>query len=279
MNNITTIIMDFTEQKDFFVEMPDKTILPMTAYGSITNESNVKLVLGHGLGVKNPKLTHHKADPWLNLALSAVGRLDITCVLYTARGHGESIGWQDSAESNPSQFIWSKMCFDMKIIMDYIGPPAERTIIGGSSMGAATALYTAMNTDKICGLILIRPPTAWETRLARRGVLIKQAQKLLDANPDARYHYVIQASAMSDLPNPTDDMEMYKRIKCPVLIFAIDGDDAHPVSTATVLASAIGDNVQLFVAETNDQAKHVFPNLIVDFINRCREISMMTSRT
>lgn len=263
--------MSSIQSEESVFVMRDKTVLPMTLYGAFGNilkEKPIKLILGHGLGVKNPQLTGHTTDIWLSLTLEAVRQLDIACILYTARGHGNSTGWQDFAESNQRQFMWSQLQNDMMEVIEQVKGQGDRIFIGGSSMGAATALLTSMNSDKICGLILIRPPTAWETRLARQEVLVKQANKLFVSNPDGVYHHVLLASAMSDLPSLTDDVHMYKRIKCPVLILAHEGDESHPVSTATKLASVIGEHVQLYVASTADEAKVQFPVVISDFIRR-----------
>ena len=53
----------------------------------------------------------------------------------------------------------------------------EPVILGGSSMGSASALYAAIQEPSlVSGLILMRPPTAWEERLMRKPQLMQAAR-------------------------------------------------------------------------------------------------------
>ena len=140
-------------------------------------------------------------------------------------------------------------------------------ILSGSSMGAATALYGAINhPDRVLGLILVRPPTAWGKRMQRREKLIKIAESL-DENPSEPFHLVIRAAAASDLPSPDTDVELYSRIKCPVLILAHKMDDSHPVSTAETLHRLIPQSM-LYIANDIPNAKSEWPSVIHEFTSQ-----------
>ena len=141
---------------------------------------------------------------------------------YTTRGHGESTGWEATAESNPEQFQWKNLAADMNGVSQYIG--LKSYVAAGHSMGAATALYTALAyPSRVRGLILLRPPTAWEERVSRRGKLLENADRCKEANPEEPHYLVLQGTAYSDLP-PKENKREYASIKCPVLILSIKGD-------------------------------------------------------
>merc|ERR1711915_204864 len=162
-------------------------------------DTPVKLVWGHGLGSKDPELRTRFNDVASNITFSAMEQAGLRCVCYDARGHGSSHGWEDTSEKDRLQFSWSHLSRDMlKIAEDY---GLEPTVLGGSSMGSASALYAAIqDPSKLSGLILMRPPTAWEERLARKPQLIEAARKLREAKPESLYYNVLLGSAVSDLP-------------------------------------------------------------------------------
>ena len=58
--------------------------------------------------------------------------------------------------------------------------------------------------------------------------------------PGEKYHFVLQGAALADLPDIGREIEMYRKVRCPVLILTIEGDAAHPVSTAIALDNEIG---------------------------------------
>jgi pimeloyl-ACP methyl ester carboxylesterase len=83
-------------------------------------------------------------------------------VRYDARGHGNSDGSYD-----PEDYRWEEMAGDMLAIADSVASTfaAGRCVLAGVSMGAATALEAAtQQPDKVAGMILVLPPTAWDTR-------------------------------------------------------------------------------------------------------------------
>ena len=99
-------------------------------------------------------------------------------VCYDARGHGNSHGWEVEAERDRDQFSWPHLGRDMaRLASQY---DLDSVVVGGSSMGSASALYAALQQQEagvhIAGLLLVRPPTAWEERLARRPQLLQAAR-------------------------------------------------------------------------------------------------------
>lgn len=135
--------------------------------------------------------------------------------------------------------------------------------------GSATSLFAAIQYPKyIRAVILIRPPTAWKERADRRKYLLGSAEKLrikeMEKDPPTTYHEVLLSTSMSDLP-PKDDLDSYNAIKCPVLILTIEGDDAHPVSTAVTLHSLLKTST-LEVASSQEEALKVWPDIIRKFI-------------
>lgn len=189
-------------------------------------------------------------------------------VRYDARGHGNSDGSYD-----PEDYRWSYMAHDMLAIADSVAEQRgeDRYVLGGLSMGCATALEAAVQQpDKIAGLVLVLPPTAWETRSRQARIYRRMAwvsslfgaapYRLLDWLPkaigdDERSRLVLatlrglaqanplhvqaalRGAALSDLP----DMAMLKQLDIPAIIITWRDDAVHPVSTATSLAELLPD--------------------------------------
>ena len=208
-------------------------------------------------------------------------------VRYDARGHGdcECYNYEDRA------YQWSSMVDDM-----LRAPGQGPFVAGGASMGAATALYTALRAPRrVQGLVLATPPTAWEDRPAqaqvyeaaarlveRRGMpgylkavsAVSQPRILAEELPEARTIWlrhlrrmdekavpcILRGAAASDLPS----REEIHSIVMPTLILAWTGDPAHPVSTAEKLAELIVMS-ELHVAEDLAAVRR-WPELVRDFL-------------
>jgi len=112
----------------------------------------------------------------------------------------------------------------------------------------------------------MRPPTAWNDRLLRRKTLLSSANKCQEANKDELYHLVIRGTAYSDLPS-LEDKESYEKIKCPILILTIEGDDSHPISTAQAIKTMI-PHAELYISDNEKNAKKKWPNIIKTFIEQ-----------
>jgi pimeloyl-ACP methyl ester carboxylesterase len=150
------------------------------------------------------------------------------------------------------------------------------------AMGAATALEAAVQQpESVAGLVLVLPPTAWDTRprqaaIYRRlswvsGVLGAAPYRLLNflpipvredgrsrlglhtarglamANP-LHVQAALRGAALSDMP----DLRVLKKLSVPTLILAWTDDMAHPVSTAEILAESLPNVRELVVCNPDD---------------------------
>jgi pimeloyl-ACP methyl ester carboxylesterase len=155
-------------------------------------------------------------------------------------------------------------------------------VAGGASMGCATALHAAVIAPaRVRGLVLVIPPTAWETRAAQTGAYAVMADlveagdhatllagaeaspspdpfvddprwkarfpELLRREDPARLARIFRGAATADLPAP----EEVAAIDVPTLILAWTGDPGHPVTTAARLQELIAGS-ELVVATTSD---------------------------
>lgn len=198
----------------------------------------------------------------------------IRLLRYDARGHGES-GFTTGA----NDYAWSELAADQLALADASG--IDRYLAAGASMGTGTALHVAVAApERITALLLVIPPTAWETRRAQVGVWEQMAQTaesggveaLIEAMaerppPDplvdrpgwreaaaaamrsadsTRMAGVMRGAGAADLPRPE---ALAALGELPVLIQAWSGDPGHPVSTAERLAELL-PGARLSVATT-----------------------------
>ena len=108
-------------------------------------DANFNVIIGHGLGVSDPSKKSHLDDAWVDVISDGVlktGR-NASCLPYTARGHGLSHGWEDTAISNPNQFNWQNLSTDMIAIADYY--QISSFVASGSSMGSGTTIELSRN--------------------------------------------------------------------------------------------------------------------------------------
>jgi 3-oxoadipate enol-lactonase len=234
--------------------------LEMEELGSV-DATRWPLIWGHGLSSSR---ADEDVEPLVDMAV--VARDGRRVVRYDARGHGESESTADLAG-----YGWDQLALDQLALADTLG--IEPYVAGGASMGAATALHAAVRApERIVGLLLVIPPTAWETRAEQtdmyrqmadvveaRGVepLVAGAAMLpppdpylgrpevrerradsLRANDPERLARVFRGAATTDLPDP----ELVARIDVPSLILAWTGDPGHPVSTAERLHELLPRN-------------------------------------
>lgn len=199
-------------------------------------------------------------------------------VRYDARGHGRS-----EASLDPAVYRWPELARDLWALADAVG--ARTAVLGGISMGCATALHAAVQAPRrVEGLVLAAPPTAWETRprqarvyramaavvervgtaplrcLARLSGLRSGAPHLAQLQGAAARHLgrsdrravaaALRGAARSDLPRP----EALARIAAPALVLAWRGDPGHPLSTAERLAETL-PRAELRVADDLDAVR------------------------
>lgn len=217
-------------------------------------------------------------------------------VRFDARGHGESAPSYD-----PAELRWPALARDMLALADTLGPGP--VFLGGVSMGCATALHAAVALpERIAGLVLVAPPTAWATRprqarfyrfasslvgwfglapfrllasipAAGRGSPVAALQSaLLDqlARADARaVAATLRGAAESDLPEP----ELLRSVRAPALILAWRNDPVHPISTAKRLQKLLPE-AELSVASNIEEIRS-WPERVARFV---REIGAEAHR-
>lgn len=208
---------------------------------------------------------------------------------YDARGHGASDGTIEDAT-----YRWDELALDLFEVLDTL--QIEHTVLGGASMGAATALHaTLLQPARVTKLVLVIPPTAWATRAAQADLyragadLVEQSgpaamAALIRARPplptfgpradelrelSARaigaldpvlLPHIMRGAAASDLP----PLAQLATIEQPALILAWAGDPGHPVETAQALADTL-PNATLHVASSLAEIE-AWPSLVQPFL-------------
>lgn len=209
-------------------------------------------------------------------------------VRYDARGHGTSDPrYVDRA------YHWSATVDDMLWAAGNEGP----FVAGGISVGAATALYTALRAPRrVQAVVLVTPPAAWELRpgwaatfrsaaetveggglpsLVQTLRSHPQPQILARELPDAQEISLRHLAAMdekalgpmfrgmaaSDLPGPDE----VRSLVLPALVLGWDGDPSHPLDTAEALADMLVLS-ELHVAHDLADVRR-WPELIRDFLS------------
>jgi 3-oxoadipate enol-lactonase len=215
----------------------------------------IDVIWGHGL-TQSRALENRRP-------LITLSSLDARVVRYDARGHGDS-----ESTSDLVGYGWDELARDQLALATALD--IEQYVAAGASMGAATALHAAaMNPERIMGLVLVIPPTGWETRADQAGIY-EQGAALIETVGVER---VIAAGSLVAPPDPfVDDPDFHARraeglrswdlrrlaqamrgatraqlptrqqiasIRCPTLILAWTGDPGHPVSTADELGRLI----------------------------------------
>jgi pimeloyl-ACP methyl ester carboxylesterase len=85
-------------------------------------------------------------------------------VRFDARGHGRS-----GHAGGEAAYDWAALAGDLFAVADACG--IEAFSAGGASMGAATTLHAAVaRPERIDAMVLVIPPTAWQTRAAQRDL-------------------------------------------------------------------------------------------------------------
>ncbi len=204
-------------------------------------------------------------------------------VRYDAAGHGETGGPPD-----PATYEWPQLATDLLALLDQLG--LERVDAGGASMGCASTLHAAVRApDRFHRLVLVIPPTAWETRAAqaeqyqtsasyveREGKAtwlevaadrerppifadLPAAPMAVDI-PEDILPSVLRGAAASDLPPP----EAIADLEHPALILAWAGDPGHP----EVTAQRLGELLPHSEVRVATQLKHLvtWSGAIADFL-------------
>lgn len=193
----------------------------------------------------------------------------VRLLTYDARGHGRSGG-----PEAPEGYTWEALGRDMSALADFAGE--RQAIFAGGSMGAATALWVAVEQpEKVRALVLVMPPPIGAEAMRRDEE--RTAIQLLDMLAAMVQNYGVEATVniVKQLPgfaatdaereervawltkqNPLalthairglltsqgHEPEAYRAIKAPTLIVAHEKDGLHPVRSAQLLADAIPDS-------------------------------------
>jgi pimeloyl-ACP methyl ester carboxylesterase len=233
-------------------------------------EDGVPFVWGHGMTSSVAADDATGVFGWSSLS-------DVRLVRYDAPGHGRSpIG------ASADDHHWDQLAGDMLRVADQAG--FSSFVAGGASMGAATTLHAAVQQpERISGMVLVIPPTAWETRAAQAGVyrlaadIVEQGgvealvelerqvpgagplgdpelreafeQHLLEMAPRALIR-IFEGAMASDLPPP----EAIAALRQPTLLLAWTDDPGHPLSTAEQLHDLLPES-DLHVAHSLAEAR------------------------
>lgn len=288
---------DAVEEEEGFVALDDGTELPYTRQ----RNSPLNLIVAHGLGSDPAEKTHKNdissvlwEDCRRHLRLpsassrprsSIFGAEENCTILYTARGHGSSTGWDrqamDMARSRrrtrldyidkllAEPFRWPELAADMLAVADRTGLAGKQFAVFGQSMGAASALYLAMSEEgrgRVKALVLARPPRMGKARREASADYEIAAEAYRQQNPSSYRYLTILGAAITDLPDHRRDVEEYRKITAPVLILCHGMDEAHPVLSGQLLAEAMPHATLYWTASDEDEARATWPKFIAEWL-------------
>ena len=244
-------------------------------------------VWGHGLSTSIE--SEEKLD-WFDWASFPES---VRLVRYDARGHGKS-----ELSRKPEDYHWRNLGADMLALADALG--ADQFIAGGASMGCATTICAAIQApQRMKGLVLVIPPTAWETRAAQASMYnrfaviaallggkamgkmiagrfdkilppwmvekeLEQLSGIKDgvaARKRTALYYIFKGAALTDLP-PREEFEKIAHIPCQIL--AWEDDSTHPVSSAQEIHRLLPGS-ELFIAQGYEEFKTI-PGHLREFV-------------
>lgn len=231
--------------------------------------SDSPVVWAHGLNSSRAG-----EEPFGLVDWSKTPELDV--VRYDARGHGES-----GFSTEPTTYSWDNMARDQLELTEALG--IDTYVAAGASLGAATALHAAvLAPERISKLLLVIPPTGWETRAAQADFY----SAIADVIDTEGLQPIADGAKNLDVPDPfkgsddwlelrmagilnDDPVRMAGRfrgattanlpdraavadIEAPTLILAWSGDPGHPVSSAEEILGLL-PNASLDIASTFDE--------------------------
>jgi len=240
------------------------------------------LLWGHSLMGSMSQEEASGLMPWRGLDAK------VRVVRWDARGHGAS-----EVTKSPDDYHWRELAKDLWAVADGLG--VGKAVVGGVSMGAGTALHAAtLAPERTLGLVLMAPPTAWDSRPRQRRLYraLARLTELVGLHPirlfgelsghaarnpslgrlqrsvmrglrsaDARaIRAAVRGAALSDLPPP----ESFEALDVPTLILAWKDDWSHPLSTARELAKRLPNARLEVMGETSEIDD--WPGLLRSFV-------------
>ena len=184
-------------------------------------------------------------------------------VTFDQRGHGDS-----TAVSDPALYTPARMAGDVGAVMDALG--IQRAIVGGESMGAATALLFAItHPERVERLLLTAPafgdhanPASQRLKDMGRAIAqlgmgeflklaaVRQREQLgwsaeviaFVAAQFASHDTMSLATALATVPDWQlfDDLSSLSRVLVPAFVIAWDGDPIHPLPAIFADPPAVG---------------------------------------
>mmetsp|Transcript_45059 Transcript_45059/g.97857 ORF Transcript_45059/g.97857 Transcript_45059/m.97857 type:complete len:265 (-) Transcript_45059:178-972(-) len=244
------------------VELFDGVQLPCAELQRPSNqeeESKTLLVFGHGLSGQafGDPFPTDDGTGMLEAALAAFAAREPPMrsasiprvVVYDARGHGASENWQ---QGGFAQHHWRSLAVDMLQVAAAHRQDGAAAVLGGCSMGAATALWASLLCPgAVRGLVLFKVPSIRELRDGRRQQLVNRAEKNRASNPALADRDL--GAAKADVPELTE----FAVVKIPVLLACAKDDPVHPAGTAEALKAHL-PNVTLVMTETTDELYQAF---------------------
>jgi len=175
----------------------------------------------------------------------------------------------------------------------------DEFVAGGHSMGCATSLYAGLKApDRIKALILMNPPTAWESR-ATQGDLYQRMAAMVEKSgintlvqlfkaypaippwqlaerPELNSYFldsvrqfdpeqlavILRGAKLCDFPS----YEALKQLTVPTLIFCWIDDPTHPIETAAILSNLIPNCQLIYARNMTDVAR--WSKLIQDYLSK-----------
>lgn len=214
------------------------------------------------------------AGPWLIFAHGLTGArqgvkrqfallaAQYRIVVFDQRGHGES-----TPVTDPAGYRVEEMADDMGAVMDALG--IERAIVGGESMGAATALNFALRHPHRVDRLLLTAPAfgdapntegdrfrqiadaittfgmerflvaahqTWKHELHWSPEVVEYVSALFSAHNEASLVAAIRG-VMPWIPLP--DLTVLPALACPTCIISWDDDPLHPAALAARFAAQL----------------------------------------